>query len=259
MKKIILLLSLWLLVKYNYAQTCATFETASIPSSTPYYYIENNIIITTQYKSNVTIPSLDSNLHFNNALAAGYFQPNFIGNVLYINNALITIDVGDVMYSMSKIITIDINDINTMWIDGYAHMPTTIPTLLPMGITVYYTNGSSGKQLILEGVISQKIQLAGWGLAIDNICISATTTNIKNVSITTLQNIYPNPSIGIFTIENLEKNSSVTITNTLGQIVYNETTLTNNVTIDLSAYTKGIYFVTINDDKKNQTKKIIIK
>lgn len=59
--------------------------------------------------------------------------------------------------------------------------------------------------------------------------------------------IYPNPTKGLFYI-NFENNTSnvlkVEILNTLGQVIYQNSTLNSSkLTVDISSYSKGLYFV----------------
>jgi len=75
--------------------------------------------------------------------------------------------------------------------------------------------------------------------------------NINNLSI----KIYPNPTIGIFTIQG--KNIKyVEITNINGQIIY---TTNNKSKIDMSNQPKGIYFIKIKAENKIYVEKLILK
>jgi len=67
--------------------------------------------------------------------------------------------------------------------------------------------------------------------------------------------IYPNPSNGFFTIKTNEINNTVTVFNSLGQVVYKNENASQNENIDLSAFGPGIYILRINEI----TKKVIIK
>lgn len=73
--------------------------------------------------------------------------------------------------------------------------------------------------------------------------------------------IYPNPSNGIITIDFAENRKHiVTIENLIGQEVYSNVYFGSSAgNINLSKYEKGIYLITISDDIKSSTKKIIIK
>jgi hypothetical protein len=75
--------------------------------------------------------------------------------------------------------------------------------------------------------------------------------------------IYPNPSTGLFTISVAGINvTSYSITNSLGQVVISEDILgTESLTkeIDLNAFGKGIYFVTIMTADKSGVYKVILQ
>ena len=75
--------------------------------------------------------------------------------------------------------------------------------------------------------------------------------------------ISPNPSNGIFSIRQIEKNNSIhliSIYNILGQKVFEkETFMNDSFTIDLEKVQKGTYFVTIADGVSTKKKIIVIK
>lgn len=81
--------------------------------------------------------------------------------------------------------------------------------------------------------------------------ISESATNIFAL------NIYPNPSSGIFKIESGNiKNFNLKVFNLLGKEIMQQQT---NNEIDLSNFSKGIYFVKIYESTKIYTKKIIVQ
>ncbi|HKR05397.1 MAG TPA: T9SS type A sorting domain-containing protein [Bacteroidia bacterium] len=74
--------------------------------------------------------------------------------------------------------------------------------------------------------------------------------------------IIPNPNKGIFTVD-LGSNTfstpvAIEIKNPVGESLKKITTLDNNFTIDLSAASKGIYFIQVKSQYGSATKKIII-
>jgi hypothetical protein len=76
-------------------------------------------------------------------------------------------------------------------------------------------------------------------------------------------NVYPNPTSGLFTLHfglDIGK-AEIIIINTLNKIVYSELTNTHkeqNLDIDLSGYGKGIYYINIRSEKKEEMMKIIV-
>jgi hypothetical protein len=73
--------------------------------------------------------------------------------------------------------------------------------------------------------------------------------------------IFPNPSKGDLNIRvyrGESENHSVKITNTLGQVVYSSNIKREDY-LDINFLIKGIYFVTISNDKKNLTQLLEVK
>ncbi len=86
---------------------------------------------------------------------------------------------------------------------------------------------------------------------------SFTTKNyvgLSDIGKNELITIYPNPTTGIFTIQG-KGIQSIQITNISGQIVKQLTINNEQFTIDLSNYSKGIYFIKIQIDNKKISKK----
>jgi len=76
-------------------------------------------------------------------------------------------------------------------------------------------------------------------------------------------NVYPNPSDGAFTIRQPADGTlqpSIYIYNNLGKLVYKKEKVTQgSEQIDLSAYSKGIYFIKMQDGEKSYSKKMILE
>lgn len=71
--------------------------------------------------------------------------------------------------------------------------------------------------------------------------------------------VYPNPSEGNFTINNIIPNSEVTIVNSLGQTVLNKEVVSTSSTFN-SNLNPGVYFVKLASNKKHYaTRKLIIR
>ena len=93
---------------------------------------------------------------------------------------------------------------------------------------------------------------------------TCTSTGINDLTVTNSLVVFPNPSNGVFTTSfNTLKadNYSVKITNTLGQVVYEEELNNFNGTyskeINIAAYGKGVYMLSISNSKNEDVKKVL--
>ncbi len=104
-------------------------------------------------------------------------------------------------------------------------------------------------------------------ISLDNITDETLTNNSTIlISVNELSgnefNIYPNPSNGIFIIENSLKNETleIEITNLTGKTIYNsEVKNIINSEIDLSNQAKGVYFINIKTENGIFTDKLIVQ
>lgn len=75
--------------------------------------------------------------------------------------------------------------------------------------------------------------------------------NVKSLPVSTNEVvIYPNPSSGRFTIANAEAASQLTVTNVLGDIIYQSKVTSPQTQVDLSNEAKGIYFYKLIGENK---------
>jgi hypothetical protein len=85
----------------------------------------------------------------------------------------------------------------------------------------------------------------------------------ENTSLVNNVKLYPNPTKDLVTVSLPQTNSeyNVTITDVLGSIIYNQKTSknSNDVQINLSGKSNGIYFITIEGNSEKITKKIIVE
>jgi hypothetical protein len=92
-------------------------------------------------------------------------------------------------------------------------------------------------------------------------CISFSTKVDELLTGTTIS-IYPNPSNGVFTISNttvIDK-LDITVTNALGQTVISESAKnTNQLQIDLSKMSKGVYYLKATSNEGNKLFKLILE
>lgn len=85
--------------------------------------------------------------------------------------------------------------------------------------------------------------------------IIAAENCIENVSELT---IYPNPNIGIFTVESSENKYELSITNVLGEKLFSRKNQSEKSNIDLSNQPNGFYLLQIKSGNGIESKKIII-
>ena len=91
-------------------------------------------------------------------------------------------------------------------------------------------------------------------------CYCGSTSSISEFDKNNIINISPNPSNGLFTLtlQNIpNKNSEIEIFNSLGERINKDILNTQTKTIDISGYSKGIYFLKISSEEKYLFKKII--
>ena len=89
----------------------------------------------------------------------------------------------------------------------------------------------------------------------------------KNASVTGVQNfdildliIAPNPVQNTFNISLLSENlvSEITIVNLQGMVIWNQKTSSQNIEINTSEWSSGVYIVTVKSGAKISINKIII-
>jgi hypothetical protein len=91
--------------------------------------------------------------------------------------------------------------------------------------------------------------------------LSTTVLGVSELSNSEIR-IYPNPSKGIFTIENPDLSiNKIRVLNILGQVIMEENDVRNDKFIlDLSGSAKGVYFVELSDKSSNSIiKKMILE
>jgi len=103
---------------------------------------------------------------------------------------------------------------------------------------------------------------SGWEGLIKKITTGENISAVENIQKNKTFTIYPNPSSGIITVSNLQCFScdcNISISNISGKEIYNNQFSINNnqLKIDISNFSKGIYFLTISNLNHYETKKII--
>ncbi len=93
--------------------------------------------------------------------------------------------------------------------------------------------------------------------------LQGSSTNIsENKNLVVNFSTYPNPANDVINIKldnDLIRNSSITISNLLGEIILTEEVITDNYSVNTSNLNSGIYFINLIYQGKQITKKIIIE
>ena len=127
-------------------------------------------------------------------------------------------------------------------------------------ITIYWPSGL-GQTIEFADFTINAVNTVVEGQGVTDIYGEIIYVDVSEITDNNDVNIYPNPSNGIFRIENNSTfnihNSTIIITDITGRIVYS----TNNPgdRIDLTHLGKGVYFVGINTSKDNYIEKVIIR
>ncbi|MDI9342480.1 MAG: T9SS type A sorting domain-containing protein [Sediminibacterium sp.] len=113
------------------------------------------------------------------------------------------------------------------------------------------------------GSISQQpssLGFLGFTAVLQGTCGTIGITEVNNSKPVTMA-VYPNPASNNLTIEvaNASENSTLDIFNTLGQKVISLKNVNEMNSVNVSALTSGVYFVTVNNGKQKATQKLIIE
>ncbi len=93
---------------------------------------------------------------------------------------------------------------------------------------------------------------------IDNVYFSkAANTSVNSIE-TSKVSVYPNPSNSVFTVTSASAIDNITVVNALGQSVYTAAPGTNGVSVDASAFAKGIYTVLVSSNGQTTASKVAV-
>jgi hypothetical protein len=89
------------------------------------------------------------------------------------------------------------------------------------------------------------------------------TVGVKSITKGNLK-VYPNPAQHQFTIDlqqlqSLSNGFEITIENTLGQRIYENTTKQNKLQVDISQYQPGVYFVKVKTAQGTMLEKVVVE
>lgn len=139
----------------------------------------------------------------------------------------------------NAVLTVSTSATSYTWSNGSTNITTTVSPITSTIYTVIVNsiNGCSTSSTVTVNV---------------NTCTEIEEFMLSNDVI----NIHPNPNVGVFNF-NLNGLSSVIISNTLGQIIYNEILDKGQQSIDIKNQSAGLYFMKIIQNDKEQSLKII--
>ncbi|MBA2613152.1 MAG: T9SS type A sorting domain-containing protein [Bacteroidetes bacterium] len=165
------------------------------------------------------------------------------------------------------------NTWNMVWANGGSSMATAptnsltffVPTASQWSTAIVpLTTYSNAPQLLVKFWGKSN---AGNRLFLDNINLQQSNlTAIKNsVAFNAAFDVYPNPAADeatVFLTALNDQEIKLTVTNSIGQMVYNKkyklNAGSNNVSLDCKNLAAGVYIVVMESDKNKQTKKLII-
>lgn len=98
------------------------------------------------------------------------------------------------------------------------------------------------------------------GAWLDDFALTGTVNGVDDIALNNSIHISPNPSNGIFSVQQTDKIQKLnfSITNILGEKVFETKTFNIKTEVDISNQPNGIYFLKINSENGTATKKIII-
>lgn len=166
-----------------------------------------------------------------NILAAGHFtgyQGNNVSNIMLLDS-LGTVDTNFVGSADATIFTTHLTA------DGKAIIAGAFNT---------YTG------VARNGIARIVVNESPYGAAPDHSTISSATESTFN--------IYPNPAGSSVNFDNLIPGSTITVRNMVGAVIYKAQVNQAKVTLDLSKYSNGMYFITQEGNQKINTQKFVV-
>ena len=94
------------------------------------------------------------------------------------------------------------------------------------------------------------------------VCYTTNSTKLIELKNSFKFNIYPNPTSDLLFVEflnNTEEDVYMELFNSIGEIVYSRKNINANLSIDVSQFTKGIYFMKVYSNSLVSAKKVVIK
>lgn len=183
----------------------------------------------------------------------------FIFSTLCFSQTTYTIDWENGVNGEDASLTIDVGDMVTWtWTNSASHTVTSLAgsqetfdsgTLTGVGQTFSYTFDEEGINNYQCDV--HPGSMFGTITVVDNL--KTEEYFVRNIK------LYPNPATDVLNVFSLHQLSSYKIFNSLGQLVIQQNVSTQNLKLDLAAYTSGIYFIQLNSDENQKSFKFLVK
>lgn len=141
-------------------------------------------------------------------------------------------------------------------IDSIGQVDTTF-NIAPNG-PVYTTQLVSSRKVLIAGDFNTFVNIPRNNIARLILPIEIPTNVKKEFSKDSNFSVYPNPTNTSINIENLKVGASMIIRNICGATVYNEQINNSKLTLNVSNYTNGIYFITVTDKDHSFTKRLVV-
>ncbi len=93
---------------------------------------------------------------------------------------------------------------------------------------------------------------------IDNVYFSKAAASVTSFNSASVK-MYPNPSVGAFTIESVKNIENVTIMNSIGEVVLNSEVNSNSFNFNNSNLAKGVYVIQVSIEGVVSTAKLIVE
>ncbi|MBJ7428939.1 MAG: T9SS type A sorting domain-containing protein [Bacteroidia bacterium] len=98
----------------------------------------------------------------------------------------------------------------------------------------------------------------GSTIYLDDLALVYGTNNIKNASLQNSLLVFPNPAQTVINLSNSSELGSIKVFNHLGQIVFSTVETKSLLSIDMTEFAKGLYFIEIENNAGKLVKKVVL-
>lgn len=222
-------------ISVNNGTICSGQSFTMTPSGASTYTISGGNAIVT--------PTINTSYSVTGTSAAGCVSTNTAVSSVSVN-ALPTIGATS---NQSLICAGQTSTLSATGANTYVWLPTGSGaniTVTPTVNTTYTVTGTDANGCSSSTTIAQ--------------AVSPCTGISSNQTLSSDIKLYPNPSNGLFNLE-LNSGAQVLITNTLGQVIFAQKIEGGSYNFNLQDQNKGLYFVKITQNNKQETIKIIVE